>query len=243
MENSIYIALSRQTALRREMTLIANNIANVNTTGFRRELAVYSAQTVNPRSSTPMDFVIDHATAVSFEPGSLRQTGNTFDVAISGPGFGFFAVDDGSGTAYTRNGSFQLGDDNQLLTLDGYTLLDVDDRPVVIPPNVTDVAINRDGTIQNGEELLGRIQIAEFDELFRMRKKGESLFVTDEEPRPPRESILLQGSLEASNVVAIKELTRMIEIQRNFESVRKLIDNEGERNRSAVQRLGRVNPS
>ena len=116
MENSIYIALSRQTALRREMTLIANNIANVNTTGFRRELAVYSAQTVNPRSSTPMDFVIDHATAVSFEPGSLRQTGNTFDVAISGPGFGFFAVDDGSGTAYTRNGSFQLGDDNQLLT-------------------------------------------------------------------------------------------------------------------------------
>ncbi len=243
MENSIYIGLSRQTALRREMTLIANNIANVNTTGFRRELAVYSAQTVDPQSSTPMDFLIDHATAVSFEPGSLRQTGNTYDVAISGPGFGFFAVDDGSGKVYTRNGSFHLGENNQLLTRDGHTLLDVDDRPIVIPPDLTDVAINRDGTVQNGEELLATIQVVEFGQLSLMNKKGASLFTTTEEGRPPRQSVLLQGSLEASNVVAIKELTRMINVQRAFESVRKLIDNEGERNRSAVQRLGRVNPS
>ena len=103
MENSIYVGLSRQSALRRELALVANNIANINTTSFKRELGIYSTAPTNIAGSGRLDFVIDHGSSVSFEPGSIKNTGNDFDIAINGPGF--ITVDDGDGIKYSRNGS------------------------------------------------------------------------------------------------------------------------------------------
>ena len=122
MENSIYVGLSRQSALRRELALVANNIANINTTSFKRELGIYSAAPTNTAGSGRLDFVIDHGSSISFEPGSIKNTGNDFDIAIRGPGF--ITIDDGEGIKYSRNGSLSLSADNQLITRDGDGVVD-----------------------------------------------------------------------------------------------------------------------
>ena len=152
MENTIYIGLSRQTALRREMSLVANNIANINTTAFKRELGVYATSQTDNGFASKLDFVIDHGTAVSFEPGSLTQTDNDLDISINGPGF--FGVDDGSGLKYTRNGALSLSPDNQLITREGHAVVDEDGQPIVIPLEGGKIEIGRDGSISAGAEVI-----------------------------------------------------------------------------------------
>ena len=241
MENSIYIALSRQTALRREMSLVANNIANVNTTGFKRELGVYAtAQTQNKLSPT-LDFVIDHGTAVSFEPGGVRDTANDFDLAISGPGF--FGVDDGSATKYTRNGALSLSPDNQLITREGYAVIDEGNQPIVIPRDGRKMQIAQDGTISVGNEVIAKMMLVEFDSMDLLQKAGDSMFETTERPKDPLNSSILQRKLEAANVTPVKELVRMIDIQRAYDAVKAFMDREADRQRTVVSRLGRPAPA
>ena len=161
MENSVYVGLSRQTALRRELSLVANNIANINTTSFKREMGIYSAVPTNTAGTGRLDFVIDHGSSVSFEPGSIKNTGNDFDIAINGPGF--MTVDDGDGIKYTRNGSLSLTSDNQLITRDGDALVDDGGAPIVIPMDGRKLQIGVDGTISLDNEIIAKIKIVEFE--------------------------------------------------------------------------------
>lgn len=239
MENSIYIGLSRQTALRRELSLVANNIANVNTTSFKRELGVYSAAPTKTTRLEKLDFVIDHGSAVSFEPGSIKSTENDFDIAINGPGF--LAIDDGNGIKYTRNGSLSLTADNQLITRDGDAVVDDAGAPIVIPLDGRKLQIGIDGTISLDNEILSKIKLVEFDSPHLLQKRGDSKFETPEEPREPVNSTLLQGKLETSNVTAVKELVRMVDIQRSYEAVNKFLDREARRQNDVIKRLGRLN--
>jgi flagellar basal-body rod protein FlgF len=241
MENTIYIGLSRQTALRREMALVANNIANINTTAFKRELGVYATAQTDNAFANKLDFVIDHGTAVSFEPGALANTGNDLDIAINGPGF--FGVDDGSGVKYTRNGALSLSPDNQLITREGFAVVDEDDQPIVIPLEGGKIEIGRDGSVSAGAEIIAKIKVAEFKSLHLLQKNGNSLFETTEQPQDPVNSTVLQGSLERANVTPVKELVRMIDIQRSYDAVKSFLDREAERQQTAVRRLGRQTPS
>lgn len=241
MENTIYIGLSRQTALRREMALVANNIANINTTAFKRELGIYATAQTDNAFANKLDFVIDHGTAVSFEPGALANTGNDLDIAISGPGF--FGVDDGSGVKYTRNGALSLSAENQLITREGHAVVDEDDQPIVIPLEGGKIEIGRDGSVSAGAEIIAKIKVAEFKFLHLMQKNGDSLFETTEQPLDPENSTILQGSLERGNVTPVKELVRMIDIQRSYDAVKSFLDREAERQQTAVRRLGRQTPS
>lgn len=236
MENAIYIGLSRQSALRREMSLIANNIANTSTSAFKREIALYSPYETDTKMEEKLDFVIDHGTIVIHEPGTLQPTQNTFDVAIEGPGF--FTVDTGVQQLYTRNGNFKLDPDNQLITGNGELVMSADDNPIFIPQDGRRIEIAPDGTISAGPEILGILKVVEFDDLARMQKRGGSLFDTTEQPQPAERSELLQGHLETSNVTAISELTRMIDVQRSYDSVKRMLDREAERLRDSVRKLG-----
>ena len=241
MENSIYIGLSRQTALRRELALVANNIANVNTTAFKRELGIYATSQTDNAFVNKLDFVIDRGTAVSFEPGAVASTGNDLDIAISGPGF--FGVDDGSGVKYTRNGALSLSPDNQLITREGHAVVDEDGAPIVIPLEGGKIEIGRDGSVSAGAEIIAKVLVAEFKSLHLMQKNGDSLFETTEAPLPPDNSTILQGNLERSNVTPVKELVRMIDIQRSYDAVKGFLDREAERQQTAVRRLGRNTPT
>lgn len=240
MENSIYIGLSRQTALRRELSLVANNIANINTTAFKRELGVYAVSQTETSFSNKLDFVIDHGTAVSFEPGSLTVTENDFDVAINGPGF--FGIDDGEGVKYTRNGALSLTPDNQLVTRAGHAVVDEDGAPIVIPQDGRKLQIGLDGTISLDSEIIGKMMLVEFDALHLLQKNGDSVFETTETPKDPQRSQILQGNLETGNVTPVKELVRMIDIQRSYDAVKSFLDREAERQQTAVRRLGRNTP-
>ena len=117
MENALYISLSRQTALRRELAVVANNVANVNTASFKRELSIYETYPQKVKGGDTLAFVIDRGTATSYAPGPIQATDSAFDLAIAGPGF--FAVDNGKGTHYTRNGSFRLDHENRLVRQPG----------------------------------------------------------------------------------------------------------------------------
>lgn len=236
MENPIYIALSRQTALNRQMSMLSNNVANMNTTGFKRELMVYEAYQESVPFTDKLDFVIDRGTAIDFEPGQLKPTNNVFDMAIKGPGF--FKVDDGNGTRYTRNGTFTLDELNRLVTNTNFVVLDDNDNPIVIP-NDMKVEVNADGTITQDDQIIATIGVVEFDSLINLRKQPYSTYSSDDVPRPAEESEVVQGMIEMSNVNPIFELTSMIEIHRAYEGVKSMIDRENDRQKDVIQRLAR----
>ncbi len=238
MENSIYIGLSRQTALRREMSVVANNIANVDTTGFKREMMIYQSYPEKaPFDRTETQFVIDRATATDYAQGPLKVTGKTLDLAIDGPGY--FTVDDGTGTFYTRNGTLSLNDQNQLTTNQGHLVLDPAGNPIFIPRSDDAIVVTGDGSVALGDEVYGRIAVVEFDKVAALKKERDSLFATDAQPFPAENSQVAQGQLEGSNVNAIVEMTEMMTIHRTYDAIKNLIDSEGQRAERATQRLAR----
>lgn len=237
MENPIYIALSRQTALRRQMSAVANNVANAGTTAFKKEVMVYQAYSEKAPFTAKMDFVIDQGTAINHHQGKLKVTHNTFDMALDGPGY--FQVDDGIGTKYTRNGTFTLDERNRLVTQQGYPVLDPQGNPIVIPRGGTDLTISQDGVINLGEEHVGQLGVVEFEDTLSLRKSRDSLFETDEAPQPAEASRVMQGMTEQSNVNAIAEMTTMIDIHRAYEAVKNMIDREDRRQETIIQKLAR----
>lgn len=238
MENSIYIGLSRQTALRREMSMVANNIANMNTTGFKREMMIYQTYPEKTGFTDKLDFVIDQGTAIDYQPGGLKITSNTFDLAIRGPGY--FEVDDGTGTKYTRNGTFTMDENNRLVTQDNHPVLDTQGNPIVIPPaSDLKLVIGEDGTVSVGDEIVGQLSVVEFDNLLDLKKDRDSLYSSEVAPIPATNSQVAQGAIETSNVNPIIEMTNMITVQRTYEAVKTMIETENERQKEATQRLAR----
>ena len=237
MENPIYIALSRQTALRRQMSVVANNVANANTTAFKKEVMIYQAYAEKVPFTPRLDFVIDQGTAIEHEQGDLKVTHNTFDLAIEGPGY--FQVDDGTGTKYTRNGTFTLDERNRLVTQDGYPVLDTRGNPILIPRGGTDLTVSQDGLVRLVDQEVGQIGVVEFDSTFSLRKTRNSLFETDELPAPAANSRVMQGMIETSNVNAIGEMTSMIDVHRAYEAVKNLLDREDKRQQTIIERLAR----
>ncbi|EDP65284.1 hypothetical protein BAL199_02019 [alpha proteobacterium BAL199] len=237
MDNPVYIALSRQTALRRQMSVVANNVANANTTAFKREVMIYQTYAQKAPFTQTMDFVIDQGTATDQHQGNLKVTHNTFDMGINGPGY--FQVDDGSGTKYTRNGTFTLDQQNRLVTQDGNPILDTQGNPILIPSGGSDLTVSKDGVIRLGDQLIGRLGIVEFADNRILQKVRDSLFETDQVPEPAQESEVMQGMIETSNVNAITEMTSMIDVHRAYEAAKTLLDREDKRQDTIIQRLAR----
>ncbi|MEQ8813766.1 MAG: flagellar basal-body rod protein FlgF [Thalassobaculum sp.] len=237
MDNPIYIALSRQTALRRQMSVVANNVANMNTTGFKREMMVYQAYSEKVPFTTKMDFVIDQGTATDHKAGGLMVTNNTFDLAINGPGY--FQVDDGEAIQYTRNGTFTLDGNNRLVTQQGYVVMDPQGNPIVVPGTGSGLTISEDGSIQMDDQQVGRVAVYEFDDQRALKKTRHSMFQTDQTPNPPERSRVMQGMVESSNVSGVAEMTQLIEVSRAYESVKNIIDREDKRQEAMIQKLAR----
>lgn len=237
MENPIYIALSRQTALRRQMSVVANNIANMNTASFKKEVMLFQAYTQKVPFTQKMDYVIDQGTATDLSQGELTQTHNAFDMAISGPGY--FSVDDGTGTKYTRNGTFTLDERNRLVTQQGYPVLDTQGNPIVVPVDDTDITVSEDGVIRRGNTTVATLGIVEVANPLGLRKIRDSLFDTKETPTPATGSKVVQGMVESSNVNPVGEMTNMLEVQRSYEAVKNMIDSEDKRQQAIIQRLAR----
>ena len=237
MENPIYIGLSRQAQLRREIGVVANNIANMDTTAFKRQININQAYNERIRHGEKLAFVIDISTALDLQEGGFKVTGNSMDVALRGQGY--FQVDDGASVKYTRNGSFALDDQNRLVTQQGNLVLDDQARPIVVPGGGTSLNIAGDGSITYDDVEIGRLGVVEFQNPEDLKASRDSMFISDEPPQPAEDTRVIQGSLETSNVNPIVEMTEMIEIHRTYESVKRLMDQENERQKQVAQRLAR----
>ncbi|MDB5466057.1 MAG: flgF [Phenylobacterium sp.] len=244
MDNALYVGLSRQMVLRRQMDIVANNIANSDTAGFKVE-SLMTKSDPQGRASTlgstaPVQFVADAGVARDFSPGSLRRTDAPLDVAIEGPGF--FKVTSPTGDRFTRDGRFRMDDAGRLVTQSGFPVADEGGGEITLDPQKGQVTIAIDGTVSQGTERIGKVGVFDFANLSVLEKTGDNLYqnTSNQQPQPVADPRVRQGMLEGSNVQPILEMTRMIEVSRAYEQMSKIIDATADLSKTAVERMGKA---
>jgi flagellar basal-body rod protein FlgF len=249
MQNAQLIGLSRQMALGRELDVVANNIANLNTTGFKADGSLFeeylSSAARADQTHARVSFVRDRGTWHDMSAGPLEKTGSPLDVAIDGAGF--LVVQTPRGERYTRNGALQINATGQLVTSDGNQVLG-ESGPIVFQPNDNQVSISRDGTISVREgtsktdSARGVLKLVTFDNVQQLQKDGSSTFqaIGGAQPQPNKTSGFIQGSIEKSNVRGVVEMSRMIEITRSYTEVASLLKQQADQSQSAIDKLAEV---
>ncbi|MGE5767574.1 MAG: flagellar hook-basal body complex protein, partial [Bacteroidota bacterium] len=174
MENAGYIALSRQMVLRREMDVIANNMANLNTPAYKGQSMLFVEYLETTDSGEKMSFVQDISLVRNLTEGQMTTTENPLDLAIAGEGY--FEIETPVGPRYSRNGVFQLNADGQLVTSSGQPVLGEGGQPITLPPNSTDVTVTRDGTISTSQGPAGRLRLVRFEDEQAMVKLADGLY-------------------------------------------------------------------
>ncbi|HKY17928.1 MAG TPA: flagellar basal-body rod protein FlgF [Rhizomicrobium sp.] len=247
MDNSLLVSLSHQLASHRAMDVIANNIANASTPGFKREAAKFeefvtmmqpAEGQVGPQS---VSFVKDAGIMRDSSQGNVQQTGATYDIAIAGAGY--FAIQTPQGLRYTRDGHFSLDGNGNLVTSQGHQVQG-DGGAILITPTDGEISIAPDGTISsvvNGVgNQLGKLKIVDFADSAAMIKQGGNLYVTEQAPTAPALVNLRQGALEASNVQPVIEISHMIEVMRAYEATAALSKSQEDMMRQAIEKLGQM---
>jgi flagellar basal-body rod protein FlgF len=233
MDNAIYSTLTRQSGLMREMQLIANNIANAATTGFRQEGLVFSEYVNRIEGGESLSMASASVRNTSMLQGSLTQTGGNLDLAIDGEGF--FLIETPEGQRLTRAGHFMVSAAGDLVTADGFAVLDAGGAPLFVPPDAVELAVSADGTISTAGLPLGQIGLVLPSDPLALQRETGTLFQSQEGVVPAETGRILQGFLEASNVDPISQIARMIQVQRAYEMGQSLMEREDERIRNAIK--------
>lgn len=243
MENSLYIGLSRQMALQEQMDLVANNIANLATPGYRAQNMVFLEYLTKQRNAEKagndsIAMVHDYGQFMNTEAGSMRQTGNPLDVALEGPGF--FGINTPQGTMYTRAGNFQINMNGELVTGSGQLVADAGGGTIAIPADAREVKISNNGTVSTEQGEVAQIMVVEFENDQDLVAQGNGLYAAKDDPGTPAENTRVkQGMLEGSNVNAVMEMTRMIDVSRAYQSTQRMLQAEHDRQRGMIQTLSR----
>jgi flagellar basal-body rod protein FlgF len=242
MQNALLIGLSRQMALSRELDVIANNMANVTTNGFKarstrfREFLMPVAKAeAFPRPDQKLSYVIDSGTPLDPTTGAIEQTGNPLNTAIKGDGF--FAVQTPAGERYTRNGAFEINAQGQLVTVDGHLVLG-DNGPIEFGPQESGIAISPDGTVTSNQGERGRIRLVRFNNPELLRNEGANVFSSTEQAQPANATSKIEaGFLERSNVKPVLEMSRLIDVNRSYTDIASMIGRIDELRGTAIARL------
>ena len=244
MENAQLIAISAQSALRRQLEVVANNVANVNTAGFKAQtlkfeefvMPVAEASSFNGPSDQTVSYVHDAKSLYNMLPGNTLETGDPLNVAINGDGW--FTIETEQGPRYTRNGDFTINVQGELVNQAGQKVLS-EGNPIVFGPNDADIEIAQDGTISTSEGIRGQLRAVRFDNPELLRAAGINLF-TGPDPVLTEEVRFVQGALEKSNAEPVSEITNLIEVTRKYESISNVLKRIDDLREDAVGRLGRV---
>ena len=236
MDAAGYTTLTRQSGLMREMQVVANNIANISTTGFRREGVVFEEYVARMDDGPSLSMANASARVVDLTQAGISQTGGVFDFAIQGDGF--FLIETPEGERLTRAGSFTPSTAGELMTNDGYRLLDQGGAPVFVPPTARSIAVAQDGTVSADGAPIARIGLWQPSDPLTLQHQAGTMFSADD-VEPTDQGTVLQGYLEDSNVNPVMEIARMIEVQRAYELGQSFMDQEDKRVRSVVETLGR----
>lgn len=235
MDSSAYVTLARQAGLMREMTIIANNVANAATTGFRQEGLIFSEYVKANPGGESLSIGNGNVRNTSYIQGGLSHTEGSFDFAIEGDGF--FLIETPAGERLTRAGSFMPNAAGELVTPDGYRLLDAGGAPLFVPPDAGNVAVSADGTMSADGRLLGQVGIVRPVDQTGMVREDGVMFRPDGGYEPDDNSRILQGFVEKSNVDPITAIARMVEVQRAYEMGQSFLDSEDERVRQVVKSM------
>lgn len=226
MSNSIYATLARQDGLLKELQVVANNIANTNTSGYKTDRAVFAEYIMQTGTETPslsMGGLAGHS--FDLTQGTVKFTGGKFDLAIQGEGF--FAVETDAGQRLTRAGAFMMSAEGELIAPDGAKVLSNSTTPIQIPPEAEGISIAGDGTISAAGQILGQVGV--FSAEGQLQRETDTRFTAEGGIQPIEGASVLQGALEASNVSPVLEMSRMIEVQRAYEAGQTVLEREDQR--------------
>lgn len=245
MDTTLYVGLSDQMALQRRMDIIANNLANMNTTAFKRETVLFQSYMEKmPGTETPatanVSFVQDYGIVRDTAAGHLQSTGNTFDLAINGDGFFVTRTPQGA-MRYTRNGHFSLSPKFELISSSGTPVLDASGNPITFTQTDTGITIGADGVISTRERgIIGKVQVVQFANGQDMENVGDTMYSTTQAPIKVASPSIAQGMLESSNVEPIEEMTNMITVSRQYQTIANLLDRQDQLQRQAISTLPTV---
>jgi flagellar basal-body rod protein FlgF len=238
MDNTAYAALTRQSGLLQEMQVLANNIANASTTGFRAEGVMFSEHVQSlGQGADSLSMATARVRETVMTQGSLTQTGGTFDLAIEGDGF--FLIETPQGQRLTRAGAFGPNDQGDLVTPDGYPVLDAGGAPLFVPLGAGQIGIGADGTISVAGAPIGQIGLVIPTDPNQMIRQSGTLFDATGGFAPAPDGRIVQGYLESANVNPIQQISRMIEVQRAYELGQGFLENEHNRVRNVIEAIRR----
>lgn len=252
MENTLLVGLSRQMTLERQMDVVANNVANINTNGFKADRSLFEeflnsgAHEDNfTQPDRRVSFVQDRGTFHDFAAGNTELTKNPLDVAIDGRGF--LTVQTPAGERYTKDGGLQINNQGQLVNASGYPVLGTS-GPIVFQPTDHDISIASDGniTVVEGtgriDSVRGKLRIASFANPQKLVKEGSNLFSAGNGNAAQQDttSKVRQGFIEKSNVNSVTEMSRMIEITRTYTQISALLQQQSDLHKSAIEKLADV---
>ena len=251
MENTLLIGLSRQATLERQLDVVANNIANVNTTGFKSDASLFEEYLMPGAhednfvgGDRRVSYVQDRGTYRDFSQGASEETKNPLDIAIDGSAF--LVVQTAAGERYTRDGGLQLNNQGQLVTAAGNAVLG-NSGPIVFQPTDHDINVSPDGTITvvegNGrtDALRGKLRLVSFADAQKLLKEGSNLYSSGQgAAQADTRSQLRQGYIEKSNVNSVAEMSRMIEVTRAYTQISTLLQQQSDLHKSAIEKLADV---
>ena len=244
MENSTYIALSRMDAQQRAMSVVADNMSNASTVGYKRENVLFSDFLSHQHGSKQAEgadtesYTQDRATYRDFQQGDMQSTGNPLDLALGGEGY--FQVRTANGVRLTRAGRFEEQQDGAVVDESRNALLDRDGQPIVIPQTDHRITISADGVISTETGEQGQIGIVTAQDDNKLQAEGSRLLRTDQPTTAVERPNIVQGMVESSNVQMMTEVTKMMEIQRNFQFMAQFVDAEATRQKNAIDKIVQV---
>ena len=251
MTNTLLVGLSRQVTLERQMDVVSNNVANINTSGFKADRSLfeeYLTSGAHEDNFTGKDrrvsYVQDRGTFRDVGQGPMEATNNPLDMAIDGNAF--FAVQANGAERYTRDGKFSLSSTGQLVTSDGNLVLGTG-GPITFQPTDHDINIAPDGTVTvlegtaKTDSIRGKIRMASFDDPARLTKLGANLYSAGSATQQAdTKSTVRQGYIEKSNVNSVGEMSRMVEVMRSYTAIANLLQQQSDLHKSAIEKLADV---
>ena len=236
MQATGYTTLTRMSGLEREMRVVANNIANAQTTGYRQQGVLFSEYITDTEEGS-LSMASARISETLTHQGSLELSSGTFDLGLQGEGY--FLIQSADGPRLSRSGAFMTNASGELVTPTGMPVLDSGGAPIQLLPNATDTRIAQDGTITQDGSPVAQIGVVVPNDPAAMVREGNLLFRADGGFEPSENTVVMQGFLEASNVDPIGQIARLIEIQRAYEMGQSFLDAESDRVKSSIQSLSR----
>jgi flagellar basal-body rod protein FlgF len=251
MQNTLLVGLSKQMVLERQLDVVANNVANLNTNGFKADKPLFEeflrsgAHEDNFASSDRrVSFVQDRGTFHDLTQGASEQTKSPLDVAVDGSGF--LVVQTAAGERYTRDGGLQLNNQGQIVTAGGNPVLGTG-GPIVLQPTDHDINISPDGTVTvlegsgRTDSIRGKLRLVSFADAQKLLKEGSNLYSAGEgSALPDTKSTVKQGFIEKSNVNAVAEMSTLMEVNRAYTQIATLLQQQSDLHKSAIEKLADV---